>query len=98
MQKIINMYTARPNEIMIGSVGLYTVKIMINRGRNRDGNECSTFRLYRCADPRTPGQIASHTPIPQGDRIHGTDDELIAVARMLFPSVITAGIVPDPMS
>ena len=98
MDKIINMYTARPNEIMIGSVGLYVVKIHISRGRNRDGNECSVFRLYRCADHRTPGQVVSTMmDIPQGERLIGSDAEMATIVMMLFPAVYHAGIVPDPM-
>ena len=82
---IINMYNA--TDVNSGEIGIYTVTIHIGYDR--------TYSMYRCAHPSTPGQTTQvHDGIPQGDRIHGTPEELETMARLLFPIAVRAGYKP----
>lgn len=90
-EQIINMYTA--NTVNNGDQGLYIVKVMVQV----DQEDCY-FALYRCAHYLTPGQdpLTDTFGIPQGDRIHGTDEELKAIVRLLFPILHQLNAEPLP--
>ena len=101
-ERLIDSYNISPIDIKDGDIALMIVKVMIGIGLNREGESTSCFRLYRCR--ATDNHFGKPAPIPsalvgipQGARIYGTDEELIAIVRALFPSILNAGIVPDQL-
>ena len=88
---LINAYTA--NDISDGDEALFIIKAMVFfRGGEK------FYRFYRCLHHLTPGTSFGNIgvfEIPQGDRIHSSEEEIETIARLLFPILVRCGAKPD---
>ena len=91
---LINAYSS--NTLAGGDVALFVIKAMVTNHAKPDQPKKLVFSLYRCPHSMTPGSTISYSEIPQGDRIHGTNEELTTLARLLFPILLQHGAKPDP--
>lgn len=92
MKPIINFYEANMLEEIQDVRGLYIVKVVTDKI-----GETLYYKLYRCADPLTPGAYiqVDDLGVPEGDRIYGTEEELNSICQALFPIIIALGGIPD---
>jgi hypothetical protein len=82
-----NFYTTSPMDVQNGDVFAATVTCHI-----RQTTSGPRFTLYRCPYPNAQ---LGYNDIPQGDKIFGTEKELKALCKLLFPVVINAGGKPE---